>query len=166
MPTLRKKLLVVLSTLATAATLLVFAPAAQAAPAQCRGNTKAFSNGYATAQRNITVRLCVHRIDSDTVWAYAELETGAKRGSADLFYHFHINVRLERYDSDLATNTCIASDAANSGSQWGFMLSCPTTKRNTTVTGGWTADGNVSYDIVGDGKNDLTWSLTGSPMID
>jgi hypothetical protein len=31
---------------------------------------------------------------------------------------------------------------------------------------GWTADGNVSYDIVGDRKNDLTWSLTGSPMID
>ncbi|SDZ15132.1 hypothetical protein SAMN05444365_10640 [Micromonospora pattaloongensis] len=155
-------LLVIAATLV--GTVAITSPASAAAVEQCRGNSKGFSNGTATAQRNITITLCVQRVDVDTVRAYAEMTNGPKAGSVNIFYHFIINVRLERYDSDFETASCTATYNAN-GSTYGYMLTCATPFLQTAATGGWTADGNVSYDIIGDGKGDLTWSLTGSPAI-
>ena len=135
-----------------------------AAAEECRGNTKAFTNGSATAQRNITMKLCIQRVDHDTVRAYAEMHNGAKAGSANIFYHFIINVRLERHDTVLDSRSCTATASSNIDT-YGYMLTCATAFKTTTATGGWSADGIVSYDIIGDGKGDLTWNLYGSPVI-
>ncbi|WP_091558378.1 hypothetical protein [Micromonospora pattaloongensis] len=151
--------------------MLTFAPAANAnasAPAaniQCRSNSKVFARGGATpASRSVTVRLCVER-DDVTLRAWGSVSMGAKSGTADIVYHLVVNVRLEQNDADMAAVSCDATAWTNFDDAGGQRFTCQTQDRYSSETGGWTADGNVSYDLIGDGKNDLTWSLAGSPAI-
>ena len=39
------------------------------------------------------------------------------------------------------------------------------TEEGSLTAGGWTADGQVVYDIADDGIGRVTWNLTGSPSI-
>ncbi|WP_121157248.1 hypothetical protein [Micromonospora pisi] len=139
--------------------------AAVAAASTCRDNVKTFSRGGATkASRTITLRLCVHR-DGDYLWATAETLSTPKTTSADLFYHFVVNLRLERNDADFASASDDQTGWGNYDGSANYLTGFDTPYYVSGATGGWTADGNVSYDIIGDGVNDLTWSLTGSPVL-
>ncbi|MDG4821711.1 hypothetical protein O7635_07575 [Asanoa sp. WMMD1127] len=153
--------------LAMVASTAVVASPAQAAGPQCRSNSKVFARGGSTAaSRSVTVRLCIQRAeDGVTMRAWGDVSMGAKSGSADIVYHMVVNVRMEHNDDDMSYASCDAAAWANFDDGGGHRFECRTPDRYSSVRGGWTADGNVSYDIVGDGLNDLNWSLTGSPAI-
>jgi hypothetical protein len=149
-----------------AGTVVVASPASAAGP-QCRSNSKVFARGGSTAaSRSVTVRLCIQRAeDGVTLRSYGSVSMGAKSGSADIVYHMIINIRMEQNDADMSYQSCDAASWANFDDDGGYRFECRTPDRFSSNRGGWTTDGNVSYDIVGDGLNDLTWSLAGSPAI-
>jgi hypothetical protein len=142
-----------------------FAPTASAADRLCETTSKVFARGGSTkASRTVHVKLCVER-DGEALKATGQLSMGPKTGSADIVYHFTLNVRLERYDDDYAVMSCSGESWVNFDDAGGVRFTCQTETRYSPVAGGWTADGNVSYDIIGDGLNNLNWSLQGSPEL-
>lgn len=81
-----------------------------------------------------------------------------------LFYYFRVQVRLERYDADHKVNKCDYTAQANDPGWWG-LYTCRSGTVSTSLRGGWTGDGYVEYDKVGDGHGRQVWELTGSPAI-
>ncbi|HEY9292907.1 MAG TPA: hypothetical protein VIP98_16630 [Microlunatus sp.] len=78
------------------------------------------------------------------------------------FDALRLNVRLERYDSVILTASCsIAGDVNRNESG---NDSCYTETFKSSLLGGWTSDGTVTYDLDRDGEGSKTWSLTGSPQ--
>ncbi|NUT18635.1 MAG: hypothetical protein HOV77_05580 [Hamadaea sp.] len=134
-----------------------------AAGTQCYPNTKTFKRG--TTQRTVTINLCVQRIGSSTLRAYADISMGKKSGTPDIVYDATLNVRLEHNDDPIESTADSMGYEINdeSASAWGWIVS--TDEFSSTVVGGWSADGVVYYDLVGDGLGTQAWELHGSPTI-
>jgi hypothetical protein len=163
---LRAFVLTCLAVVIGATTLGSPALAATAASSnECRDNSKPLVRGDFKASRSVTVSLCVERID-DTLFAWADVTTTEKSGKPDIVYHFRVTVRLERYDSVIASESCTYTAAINADNISGYIdPPCLVDPKVSTAEGGWSADGTVSYDIIADGKEDLTWDLHGSDTI-
>ncbi|MET9439610.1 hypothetical protein [Streptomyces sp. NPDC006610] len=116
------------------------------------------------ANLDVYITLCVYR-DSNSDYkakAYVSWADGGQ-GNAGGMEKFYVQVRLERNDADYRTNTTNYSNVMNAyGSS---SASNETTEYHSSTTGGWTADGTVSYNVDLDGDGDKTWALGGSPSI-
>lgn len=134
------------------------------AATQCYPNTKTFKRPGTTTQRTVTINLCVQRIGTSTLRAYANIAIENKTGSPDIVYDATLNVRLESYDDVIESNACSMGYEINDESGDYYWI-CQTPQFSSSVVGGWSADGVVYYDIVGDGLNTQTWELHGSPTI-
>ncbi|MEX1652157.1 MULTISPECIES: hypothetical protein [Streptomyces] len=123
---------------------------------------------------DVKIRLCVRK-SGGVHLAYAEGTWGDGGGPVANFEQFDIHVRVERSDVVKNQSTCSLSGDLNlygsgsfdergtsrSGSlHCGFM-----TSTTASGTGGWSADGSVTYNINNDGEGAHTWDLTGSPTI-
>jgi len=80
------------------------------------------------------------------------------------FDALEVTIRLERYGRSYGSVACsfagdINRNRSGSGICFGVTL-------NSTANGGWTGDGQVTYDLDRDGKGASTWQLTGSPQAD
>ncbi|MFH8492311.1 hypothetical protein [Streptomyces longisporoflavus] len=105
------------------------------------------------------VKLCVVR-SGGTYWARADVRWSGVAGRD--FEKYVVNVRLERNDADYRTKN------DNLVGEWGDGSDSKliSTGGYTSATlGGWTADGNVTYNEDLDGKGDYVWHLTGSPSL-
>jgi hypothetical protein len=74
-----------------------------------------------------------------------------------------LQIRLERYDGVQAAASSYYTAAVDA--QYSGSVSIGALKKGSLLTGGWTADGTVRYDITDDGLGSTTWQLTGSPFI-
>lgn len=137
------------------ALVLVSTPASAAT--QCKNNSKEFPTDWYNA--DVTVKLCVSSANGGH---FAEAYVNWSEAGSNKFDKFVIEVRLERYDADMAVVTCSMTAAINSLSVGNDFCGRGSF---ASGSGGWTADGRVIYNINNDGKGDFTWSLTGSPSI-
>ncbi|PZT74205.1 MULTISPECIES: hypothetical protein [unclassified Streptomyces] len=152
------------STLAVAAVLTTPTSASAAATSKCSGTQhKEFDTiGF---NLDVYINLCVHRTSGNNYYAKAHIAWkdgggGLSTGMDDVT----VNLRLERHDADYKTASGRYNGIMNlyqDGSGYAFS----TGSYSSSSTGGWTADGNVHWDINNDGAGGGTWSLTGSPAI-
>ncbi|MGK5673489.1 hypothetical protein ACSNOB_11690 [Micromonospora sp. URMC 106] len=144
------------SALAVGGALVLGAAPASAATA-CKTNTKEFPTDFYNA--DVTVKLCVvsrnggHFADGYVSWN----EAGSNK-----FDKFVVQVRLERNDADIAVTSCSMTSSINSLYQGDDFCGRGSF---ASGSGGWTADGKVTYNINNDGEGDMVWELTGSPSI-
>ncbi|MFF7260130.1 hypothetical protein ACFZCL_07545 [Streptomyces sp. NPDC008159] len=138
--------------------------AAAAAASECTGwQHKEFDT--IGVNLDVYVKLCVYRTSANNYYAKAYIDWadgggGLSTGMDDLT----VNLRLERNDADYRTASGDYTGAVNTF-QESSGNAFSTTNYYSTTTGGWTADGNVHWDINNDGAGGDTWSLGGSPSI-
>ncbi|MEV4620738.1 hypothetical protein AB0J74_18755 [Asanoa sp. NPDC049573] len=130
---------------------------------QCYPNTKNFKRANSTVQKTVTINLCVQRIGTSGLRAYADISMENKTGTADIVYDATLNVRLEHNDDVIESSAESMGYEINDDYDYYWIAS--TDEFSSPLTGGWSADGVVYYDIVGDGKGTQTWELHGSPTI-
>src|SRR5690606_9734074 len=99
---------------------------------------------------------------TDISW---KIESTIVKGTKFLYFRFQ--VRLERYDADYKVKKCDFTWEAN---YLGWPDSdtprgCAAGRISTSLRGGWTSDGYLEFDAVGDGKGRIVWQLKGSPQI-
>ncbi|MFI8354969.1 hypothetical protein [Streptomyces cyaneofuscatus] len=150
--------------LATSAVVMTPTSALAAAATKCSAVQK---KTFDTIGANLTVaiKLCVQRTSTNyySAWSYISWN-GNGDGLAVGMEKLKVNLRLERNDADYRTGSNDYTSEVNayeSKTNWGFG----TTTYYSSTSGGWTADGNVEWDINNDGKGGGTWSLGGSPSI-
>ncbi|MEV0390194.1 hypothetical protein [Nonomuraea sp. NPDC050643] len=81
------------------------------------------------------------------------------------FDKFVAEVRVERNDIIYGNELCDwTSDLNSITDSEGVMWDCYA-YYNSSLNGGWTADGRIIYNINNDGKGDYVWNLTGSPRV-
>lgn len=80
------------------------------------------------------------------------------------FDKFIVKPRLERNDADYSTASCDITSKINDSTS-SDKGTCYATAYYSSLSGGWTADGSVTYNIDADGLGDRGWSLTGSPAV-
>lgn len=81
------------------------------------------------------------------------------------FDKFVAEVRVERNDIIYGNEQCNwTSDLNNISDSEGRMWDCYA-YHNSSLNGGWTADGRIIYNINNDGKGDMVWELTGSGRV-
>jgi len=147
----------VLTAVLAATGAMTYASPASAAEA-CRTNSKEFpTSGY---NADVTVTLCVRSNSSGGHFADGYVRWN--EAGSNKFDKFWVEVRLERYDADIAEDTCSMTSAINSLYQGDDFCGIGSYSGGS---GGWTADGKVIYNLNNDGKGDFVWSLTGSPVI-
>jgi hypothetical protein len=154
----------VAGTLAVAGVALTPASASAAAASECHAvQSKSFDT--IGANLDLHIKLCVHRTSGN--YYYASVAVSWEDGGGGLSTGMdlvRVNLRLEHNDADYKTGSANYTTAVNTfteGDGYGFS----TGSYYSTSTGGWTADGNVEWDIDNDGEGGGTWSLTGSPSI-
>ncbi|MEU9333591.1 hypothetical protein AB0D49_10585 [Streptomyces sp. NPDC048290] len=110
------------------------------------------------------ITLCVYRDASNDykATAYVSWADGGQGNSGGM-EKFYVQVRVERNDTVYRTNTTNYSNVMNSAGSGSGSNSTP--EYRSATTGGWTADGTVTYNIDLDGEGDKTWQLGGSPSI-
>lgn len=81
-----------------------------------------------------------------------------------LFYYFRVEIRLEHNDGDYEVVKCNYTGQANQPGWYG-PYTCKSGALDSNLRGGWTADGYVEWDVIGDGLGRQTWQLQGSPAI-
>lgn len=120
---------------------------------------------------SITVRLGVWgpydgylRHQAIVTWDGTLTYTGGKR-----FHHFIIDVRAEQYvnskDSIMGRISCditAAINAQENGTAYCPVLGSKATRTSSKI---FSTDGDVSYDIAGDGNGNFGWGLAGTPRI-
>ncbi|WP_125804071.1 hypothetical protein [Actinoplanes sp. ATCC 53533] len=74
-----------------------------------------------------------------------------------------LHYRLERNDRDYATGSCSIAGRVNTNRSGAWV--CGTTEVTSSLTGGWSGDGYVQYDLDRDGEGSSNWQLTGSPLV-
>lgn len=158
-----------LATAASAATLamcgLVAMPAtaSAAAASDCSSKQhKAFDT--LGANLDVYITLCVYRDSNSDYHATANVSwTDGNQGSNGGMEKLYVEVRLERNDTVYKKNTTNYSNVTNAYSSGSGSNS--TAEYHSSTTGGWTADGTVTWNVDLDGEGDGTWDLTGSPSI-
>lgn len=149
--------------LATVGLISVPFSASAAAASECTGEQH---KTYDTigADLDVYVNLCVTRTSSNDYQATVKFRWSDGGGGLSTgMDKLKVNLRLERHDADYRTGSAdyaAATNAYQSGNR-GFS----TTTYHSTTTGGWTADGNIEWDINNDGTDGGTTPLGGSPSI-
>lgn len=154
----------------TAAAMVVSTGSAEAAPVQrCRDQETWIRNLPYAELMNVKIDMCVASDGGNQRNAFVnniwwEVES---KFTSDNFYYFRFQARLERNDADYSVKKCDLTWHANH-LRWpdaNTPSMCSAGKITTSLRGGWTGDGYLEYDIVGDGEGRKTWQLTGSPVI-
>ncbi|GAA2082131.1 hypothetical protein [Actinomadura alba] len=143
--------------LVTAAALAVTAPPASAATTKCSGYQ--YRTGPVVTQ--VAVKTCVVASGSSR-YAYILVEWARAYGGTD-WDLFKVHARLERNDGNYATKWCDFTDSMNRYQNG--RLTCRTATVSSSVSGGWTGDGIVNFNINLDGLGTKTWELGGSPSV-
>lgn len=127
------------------------------ATTKCTSNRKEFPTDWYDA--DVTVKLCVR---SENGGHFADGYVSWSDAGSNKFDRLKVQVRPERYDADIAVDTCSSTAAINSTSTGDAFCGIGSFAGGS---GGWTADGHVVYNINNDRKGDFTWFLHGSLMI-
>jgi hypothetical protein len=167
----RRRLLTVIGT-ALSGTVVVIAaavtPAQAAGVQQCRDQTTTIRNLPGSGQTQVWLDVCVSSDGGNGRNAFVRnIYWVTKATSYNLYYYFRIQIRLERNDADYSVHKCDLTWEANylRRPDGNTPSICSAGKISTGLRGGWTGDGYLEYDIVGDGEGRKTWQFTGSPQI-
>ncbi|MDP4511789.1 hypothetical protein [Nonomuraea turcica] len=113
----------------------------------------------------VWARGCIYK-DGSTRAARIEYKWSSGTAVDDRrFDKFVIQTRLERYDLIQTTRYCDITDEINHPSENSGEGHCTTLPYTSSLTGGWTSDGKIIYNINSDGKGDFEWNLPGSPQV-
>ncbi|MGA5167962.1 MULTISPECIES: hypothetical protein [Streptomyces] len=146
------------------AALALATPASAAPAAQCSSWQREEIDTIGASNLIVQVKLCVRRTASNAITAEAETRwTGGGGGFSTGLDKFSIQVRLERNDATVKSASANYTGHMNNYPESARKLITPS--HYSSVPGGWTADGVVTYDIANDGAGEKTWQLGGSPSI-
>ncbi|WP_282795736.1 hypothetical protein [Streptomyces sp. CC224B] len=145
---------------------------AQAAAVPCTGKDQNTKTLTGAGTNRIDVKLCGGRtVDEDTVQGFASTDWLIEDPDIT-FSKFKVQTRVEKRASEdgrdtvVDSVTCDFTQALNSAAQPRYPEMCyPTAVVWYDANFWWSTDATVTYDIEGDGKGDLTWELTGSPLV-
>jgi len=137
------------------------APAANASTTQCTDwQHKEFATpGYNT---DVEIRLCVEAYSSAHS-GYAETRWWDGGTYYKKFDNFDVRIRVERYDADYDSVGCSYESSINLYDS--DYRVCDGLWVGSGSSGGWSVDGYVAYNLDGDGKGGMTWSLHGTPLV-
>ncbi|MDV9171540.1 hypothetical protein R6V09_15610 [Streptomyces sp. W16] len=162
------------ATVAAALVLLgLSVPSAQAETDKCNSSQSKRVALPNKSDLDIDVTLCVVRTTDNKVFAFVQFSTSAATLPAAVgrkFDGFTVNARLEyRFSTggvDYINQSRTCDFTASVNDKWAGTGTCTTP--STTWDGDlcWSADGQIHWDIDGDGKSwQDPWQLTGSPLL-
>ncbi|WP_406454593.1 hypothetical protein OH768_17285 [Streptomyces sp. NBC_01622] len=148
-------------------------PSAQAATVKCNDSQSKRVALPNKSDLDLDVSLCVFRTSDDKTYATVQISWSAATLTGMVgrkFDGFTVNARLEyRFSSggnDYINKSHTCDYTASANDMWAATATCKTA---TTPWDGdlyWSADGQVQWDIDGDGKSwQDPWQLTGSPLL-
>jgi hypothetical protein len=156
------------------AVLGLSAPPAQAATEACTSSTQerrvALPN---KSDLDLSVGLCVFRTSDNQVYSQVRISWSATTPAAAVgrkFDGFRVNSRLEyRFSSggiDYINRNYTCDYTASANDLWAATARCNTPRSNFDPDLYWSSDGQVQWDIDGDGEGwQDWWQLTGSPLL-
>ncbi|MEU1553525.1 hypothetical protein [Streptomyces scabiei] len=137
--------------------------ASAAAASKCTGEQH---KTYDTigADLDVYVNLCVSRTSGNDYQATVKFRWSDGGGGLSTgMDKLKVNLRLERNDVTQRSGSADWAEATNFAQSGNRGFSTTTFHSNTT--GGWTADGDIDWDINNDGTGGGTTPLQGSPEI-
>ncbi|MCX4659224.1 hypothetical protein [Streptomyces uncialis] len=158
--------------LAAGCLMLPGTASAQAAAVPCTAigaNVKALTG---SGTNRVEVKLCGWRtVVEDLVEGFADVDWLIEDPGIT-FTKFKVQTRIEKRsttngaDAVVSTSTCDIATALNSAAQPRVPERCaPSELVWYDSRYWWSTDATVTYDIEGDAQGDVTWHLTGSPLV-
>lgn len=131
---------------------------------------KYIANGSGSV--TVSLQLCVERYNGNVRRAgfrLIEVQTRDFTNPANVVYYLHAFVRLEHHQNRVTHRGCNSDDG-----YWNYYANyrgihllgtCSSPAHTGGSSGGWTADGVISYDVKGDGLGKIQWPLSGTQAI-
>ncbi|MFC5144550.1 hypothetical protein [Streptomyces aureoversilis] len=164
--------LIAAGAVAAGSVLLSGTTPAQAAPVPCTGKEENVQVFAGSNVNRVDVKLCGWRtVDEDTVQGFSEIDWLIEDPDIT-FSKFKIQTRVEKRaaadgkDTVVDSATCDITKALNSAAEPRYPEQChPAAVVWYDPKYWWSTDATVTYDVEGDGKGDITWELSGSPLV-
>lgn len=161
---LRRAGVAALATVPLALALVQGSPAQAATISNCSDwQSKTIDLPGINGSHGVSMKVCAERSGDYLRGAIHWKETYRMTAYTPRYDGFEIDVRLERYDNDIRWNTCDVKSKMNDSV--GSSGTCYTSWFASSLTNGWTGDGQVWYDVNNDGESGFYWYLTGSPQL-